>query len=122
MLEYRELKNRNGARIESSATQKGKNGVFLRCRSLFVNMEDNREEGMSPHGPGVAVRGGADEKAPSRGTLKSRSGLGPWQPRGPRRFARQDFTPQAVGFDSRAVHPHILTWAGTNESIRKYQK
>ena len=110
------------ANADCSAVQKGKNRFFLRCRSLFVNMEDSREEGMSPHGPGVAVRGDVDKKAPSRGKFKLPSGLGPWQPCGPRRFARQVVTTQAVGFDSRAVHPHILTQTGIGESIREYQK
>ncbi len=60
----------------------------------------------------VAVCRGGKEKAPSRGTNKSGTGLGPWQLAGPRRFARQDFTPQAVGFDSRAVQNSILTQFG----------
>lgn len=53
-----------------------------------------------------AVCGGQNKKAPNRLLLNPRIGLGPWQTLGPRRLARQDVTPQAVGFDSRAVQPY----------------
>jgi hypothetical protein len=55
----------------------------------------------------IAVSGGENEKALSLTLSLSLPGLGPWRfTDGPRRFAFQDFTPQAVGFDSRAVHPY----------------
>lgn len=101
----------------SPASGDEKRGLFRSVEVCLGNTEGHHEEGLSPLGLCVAVRGGANEKAPSRAALSSRSGLGPWQPCGPRRFARQDFTPQAVGSDSRAVHPHILTWAQSDKSI-----
>ena len=55
----------------------------------------------------IAVIGGENEKALSLTLSQSLPGLGPWRfTDGPRRFAPQDFTPQAIGFDSRAVHPY----------------
>jgi hypothetical protein len=104
-------------RATGSGKQGEKSGNSCGVGVCLESAGGNHEEGLSPLGLCVAVRGGANEKAPSRGRLNSYSGLGPWQPCGPRRFARQDFTPQAVGSDSRAVHPHILTWAYSAESI-----
>jgi hypothetical protein len=55
----------------------------------------------------IAVIGGENGKALSLTLSQSLPGLGPWRfSDGPRRFVLQDFTPQVVGFDSRAVHPH----------------
>lgn len=55
----------------------------------------------------IAVSGGENGKALRLTLLQSMPDLGPWRfTDGPRRFAPQDSTPQAVGFDSRAVHPH----------------
>jgi len=63
---------------------------------------------IAPAGRGVAANGGQNRKATTPDFFTGIQGVGRGDSNhfGPRRFADQDFTPQAVGFDSRVVHPH----------------
>jgi len=60
-------------------------------------------------GRGVAANGGQNKKATTSNLIRGLQGVGRGDSNlyGPRRFAGQDFTPQAAGFDSRVVHPSL---------------
>lgn len=71
---------------------------------------------LAPAGRGVAANGGYNRKATTPRFFRgSRDvGRGDSNQFGPRRFADQVVTTQAVGFDSRVVHPHynmIVKWS-----------
>jgi hypothetical protein len=63
---------------------------------------------IAPAGQRVAANGGQNRKATTPRFFKGLQGVGRGDSNyyGPRRFAGQDSTPQAVGFDSRVVHPY----------------